>query len=179
MANSTGGRILPVAPSHPMLRGSDGFKKPGVYSRRDATAYVDRTLPPDQYAMAAGHELAHHIETVGGYMPLTRVARKQLENVYSTLATGEEWRSGGARSLPKDYGYSKGFPSDRELVVEGMRAYWDNPNAFKAVAPDAAELIRKHFNNNPKTNRTVQFNTIGGGLGLGASTFLNQPPSDQ
>ena len=127
--------------------------------------------------MVAGHELSHHIDTVARHMPLTNAARKELERVYSTLATGQEWRSGGARTLPKDYGYSKGFASDRELVVEGMRAYKDNPNSFKTMAPQAAKLIREHFNINPLVNRTLQYNTIGGGLS--ALPFLNQPPSEQ
>jgi len=44
------------------------------------------------------------------------------------------------------------------------------------MAPEAAKLIREHFNNNPKINRTLQFNTIGG---FSALPFLNQPPSEQ
>ena len=91
----------------------------------------------------------------------------------ASRARGARIRTSAARIVARAGDQDR---SGRELVAEGMRAYNDNPNAFKTMAPEAAKLIREHFNNNPKINRTLQFSTIGG---FSALPLLNQPPSDQ
>src|SRR5262245_13202143 len=45
-----------------------------------------------------------------------------------------------------------------ELVAEAIRAYMQNPNYLKTVAPNVAARIRAAVNTNPNLNRIIQFN---------------------
>jgi hypothetical protein len=61
---------------------------------------------------------------------------------------------------PEHFGY-RGSDVQRELIAEAIRAYMADPNYLKTVAPETAKAIRAAVNNNPRLNRTIQFN-IGG-----------------
>lgn len=52
------------------------------------------------------------------------------------------------------------FGSDAraELMAEAFRAYMQNPNYLKTVAPRTAQRIRGAVNTNPVLNRIIQFN---------------------
>jgi len=57
----------------------------------------------------------------------------------------------------------------KELWAEALRAYLTSPSYMKAVAPNAALLIRRLWNADPRLNKFIQFNTLapaalGGGL---------------
>jgi hypothetical protein len=155
-----GAQFKTVAPGHSKLKGPGGTRDVGFYDRKDKVAYVSNDLYPDQAAKVSAHELSHHIDTLAGYIPISRKAEAELKQVYSNLATGTEWQRGGARMLPNSFGYGPGA-SQRELVVEGIRAYMADPNYFKTVAPEAAKAIRAAVNSNPRLNKAIQFNTMG------------------
>jgi len=55
-----------------------------------------------------------------------------------------------------------------ELWAEAIRAYKQDPNYMKTVAPNAAALIREHWNSNPTLRRILHFNSVGAGAGLGS-----------
>lgn len=76
---------------------------------------------------------------------------------------------------PAEFGYA---PAERpgELLAEVLRAYGENPNYLKTVAPEIAERIRGFVNANPRLNRWIQFNSIGG-MGLAATG--NRQDGDQ
>lgn len=45
-----------------------------------------------------------------------------------------------------------------ELMAEAIRAYLQDPNYIKTVAPNVAERIRQAVNPHPVLSRTIQFN---------------------
>jgi hypothetical protein len=51
-----------------------------------------------------------------------------------------------------------GADARAELMAEAIRAYLQNPNYLKAVAPNVAARIRSAVNTNPNLNRVIMFN---------------------
>lgn len=51
-----------------------------------------------------------------------------------------------------------GADARAELMAEAFRAYMQNPNYLKTVAPNVAHRIRAAVNPNPKINTIIQFN---------------------
>jgi hypothetical protein len=51
-----------------------------------------------------------------------------------------------------------GADAQAELMAEAIRAYLQNPNYLKTVAPNVAARIRDAVNPNPNLNRIIQFN---------------------
>jgi hypothetical protein len=115
------------------------------------------------------HENAHLIDWIAGAIP-TKGLDKELRGVYNTLNTGQE----RTRRLtgPEHMGYPR-QEVPGELMAEAIRAYLQNPNYLKSVAPKTAMAIRNAVNSNPELNRWVQFNSLAG-LGLAA-----QPAAEQ
>jgi hypothetical protein len=164
IARRTGARIEIVEPGRATLKDNIG-----VYNPKDHTIYVRKTLPDEEITRAIGHELGHHFEKVAGRVNITPKMQKELEGVYSTLATGREAAAGATRRLPDYFGY-KPKEAPRELIVEGIRAYMEDPNYFKTVAPEAAKAIREAFNANRQLSHTIQFNTAGSPAGAAAAS---------
>jgi hypothetical protein len=51
-----------------------------------------------------------------------------------------------------------GADARAELMAEAIRAYLQNPNYLKTVAPNVAARIRDAVNTNPDLNQIIQFN---------------------
>jgi len=51
-----------------------------------------------------------------------------------------------------------GWEADAELMAEAIRAYMQNPNYIKTVAPGVARRIRDFVNPNPRIRDIIQFN---------------------
>ena len=51
-----------------------------------------------------------------------------------------------------------GWEADAELMAEAIRAYLQNPNYIKTVAPGVARRIRDFVNPNPRIHDIIQFN---------------------
>jgi hypothetical protein len=51
-----------------------------------------------------------------------------------------------------------GADARAELMAEAIRAYMQNPNYLKTVAPNVAARIRAAVNTNPNLNQIIQFN---------------------
>jgi hypothetical protein len=51
-----------------------------------------------------------------------------------------------------------GADARAELMAEAIRAYLQNPNYLKTVAPNVAARIRAAVNTNPNLNQIIQFN---------------------
>lgn len=62
----------------------------------------------------------------------------------------------------------------RELWAESIRAYMDNPNYMKTVAPETAKAIRQMVNSNPQLSKVIQFNAEGSVPGA-AIAALSKP----
>jgi len=131
-------------------------------------SYRDSLPVADQPTVIA-HELGHAIDDLAGRIPQDGL-RRELEQVYSDLATG---RQGVAahKTLPQHVGY-RGDAADAELMAEAVRAYMVDPNYLKTVAPKTAARIRQYANDNPLISRVIQFNQmapLAAPLGVGAA----------
>ena len=51
-----------------------------------------------------------------------------------------------------------GADARAELMAEAIRAYLQNPNYLKTIAPNVAARIRSAVNTNPSLNRVIMFN---------------------
>ena len=108
--------------------------------------------------------MSHLVDEVAGQIDTSGLS-KELAGVYNTLATGQERVRG--LTGPQHLGYSK-EAAPREMMAEAIRAYMTDPNYLKTVAPKTAAAIRAAVNSNPRLNKTIQFNSLAGALGLGA-----------
>ncbi|MCC3859870.1 hypothetical protein [Pseudemcibacter aquimaris] len=123
------------------------------------------TLDDDYYKQVYGHEIGHVIDQAAGEIPTAGI-ENNLRSVYHTMNTGRE--NSTNQFGPQHFGYGdEDIP--RELMAESIRAYMADPNYIKTVAPEVAKRIRKHVNQNPDINKTIQFNSTGAGIGLGAT----------
>jgi hypothetical protein len=60
-------------------------------------------------------------------------------------------------------------------MAEAIRAYIQDPNYLKTVAPKTAAAIRKAVNGNPRLSKAIQFNSLGEAPQLFALSFgLNE-----
>ena len=122
-------------------------------------------LPPAKADQIVRHELGHAIDEIVGQVPTAGLSR-ELRTIYDAGLTGR-LRARGLTG-PEHVGYS---PSDapRELWAEAVRAYLNDPNALKSVAPSVAARIRQYVNAHPDLSKLLQFNAIpvavAGGIG--------------
>lgn len=138
-------------------------------------------LPSPEKESCRCHLLAHLIDAVAGDADPAKyengrkgIAQSGIEDelryVYNDLnnALLNRHRSDGRQVDPGDdaafQGCSPesfgcfGAEAEAELMAESIRAYLQNPNYLKTVAPNVAARIRAAVNTNPAINRVIQFN---------------------
>jgi hypothetical protein len=94
----------------------------------------------------------------------------ELRYVYNDLnnsALNEARRNGSSLDPEDDPTYQgcspeslgcRGWEAQAELMAVAIRAYMQDPNYIKTVAPNVARRIRDAVNPNPDINRVIQFN---------------------
>lgn len=125
---------------------------------------VDSGLSKNDAGLVQDHENGHAINNMVGTVitwlkngklkipyrdiPITPEMEPELETVY---------RDVNGNKMPKDFGY---LPRDEpsELMAEAVRAYMENPNYFKTVAPNTAKQIRAYVNSHPLLKDHILFN---------------------
>jgi hypothetical protein len=124
---------------------------------------LSKNLPADKRLLVYGHEIGHVIDQLAGEIE-TKGLSRELKTVYDTLnngnRSGAEAAKSGGRTTPSSQGY-KGEAVPREFMAEAIRAYLENPNYLKTVAPKTAAKIRAAVNANPSVNKIIQFNMNG------------------
>lgn len=120
-------------------------------------------LSGDDYYRVYAHELGHAIDQAAGEIP-TKGLSKELTAIYNTLNNPQNY---GKPFTPKHAGY-KGEDVAREQMAEAIRAYMENPDYLKSVAPNVAVRIRKYVNSSPNLSKIIQFNSAAGAAYLGA-----------
>jgi hypothetical protein len=127
------------------------------------------TLPGEQAELVITHEVGHLIDTMAGRIKTNPSMNQELEAIYHTLATGKGVDPKVMTTVsPENRGY---HPSqDRpEYMAEAIRAYIQDPNWMKSVAPRTAQVIRNAVNNHPELSKWIQFNTAAGVVGGAAA----------
>jgi hypothetical protein len=127
------------------------------------------TLPGDQAELVITHEVGHLIDTMAGRIKTNPSMNQELEAIYHTLATGKGVDPKVMTTVsPENRGY---HPSqDRpEYMAEAIRAYIQDPNWIKSVAPRTAQVIRNAVNSHPELSKWIQFNTAAGVVGGAAA----------
>lgn len=157
------------------IDGASGGTFFDLNTREPRAVVLADDLHPNDVPRVLGHETGHVIDETVGNIPVDGVDQ-QLRQNYNTLIRGG--RQGKTVIGPEDVGY----PADQagpELIAEGMRAYFQDPNYMKTVAPDAAARIRAYVNANPKLKDIIQFNSIGAAGLIGTGLYDWQPPAKQ
>lgn len=133
----------------------------GTYDPRTGKVQYNNSLSTAQQGIVKAHEVGHIIDEIAGSIP-TKGLDTQLRDIYHTLYEGKERKT--LRTGPEHFKYKP--PAVRgELMAEAMRAYLQDPNYMKSVAPKVAAAIRKAVNTNPDLNKWIQFNTLAGVAG--------------
>lgn len=135
-------------------RGTDG--------ERQSIIKIADGLDANQAAHVLQHELGHGIEslTFGAKIPQTGAAR-EAALLYSDLNSTRYVPKGKIGATPESQNY-KPSEWDAERMAEAIRAYQQDPNYVKTVAPKLAARIREYVNTNPNLNRVVHFNSAAG-----------------
>ena len=147
-----------LAGAYGKLRLEGGGKNPTAIEYRE-------NLTPRQKEIVLSHEIRHGIDALAGLID-TKGLMDELKPMFDTLLTGQT-REGRKLTGPQHIGYSK-TDVPRELMAEAIRAYIQNPNYIKWVAPKTAAAIRAAVNANPRLNKTIQFN-VAAPLAAGAA----------
>ncbi len=123
--------------------------------------FLSPALTQQQAPHVLAHETGHLIDdlTFGRAIPLNGVKR-EADQVFSDLNSTMYVPKGKIGARPQDFGYT-GADVPAELNAEGLRAYMQNPNYFKTVAPNMAARYRDFVNNNPNINKVLQLNSAG------------------
>jgi hypothetical protein len=139
-------------------RGLDGETKLEILLRQDMTDQAN--------ARVLQHEFGHMIDDLvyGNGIETTGI-KKELQQVYHDL--NAPFMSGKGKWSPENDGY-RGKDIDREYIAEAIRAYLQDPNYLKSVAPKTAARIRAAVNSNQNLNKVIQFNQAGAPIGLSA-----------
>jgi len=124
---------------------------------------------PGNKDIIAGHEVGHAVDWLAKDVKINGISA-ELKTVYNEL---NNLQRNGKPVTPETFGY-KGDDVSREYMAEAMRAYMQNPNYFKSVAPKTAERIREQVNRNPMLKNVIQFNGVGG-LMIGANKLMDGP----
>ncbi|MGE0240432.1 MAG: hypothetical protein AB7S59_17060, partial [Parvibaculaceae bacterium] len=123
-------------------------------------------MPQDQINTTLAHELGHLVDQKAGLIS-TEGLEDELNRLYSELSTG---RKGPPFLSPEMRGYSD-FMAPREKIAEAIRAYSDDSNMIKEVAPKTAERLQK-LNPHPWFAKNLQFNSIPLGAAAGAGVAV-------
>lgn len=156
---------------------------------------VANNLTPRTEPLVRGHEVGHAIEVTAvpyGLDIPNDIVESQLRRVYNDLNNPDPARRGilawnGPNRAPppeivspESQGYRPGrlwdYPT-RELWAEFGRAYRENPNYVKSIAPDAAYLYRQAVNSHPELSRYYHYN-IGGLPPLSSPSYAENAPFD-
>ena len=124
------------------------------------------------------HEFSHAIDHLTGMLissSLTPEEIAELRAVYGEIKTRPI--EDAPRPQPEHFGYG-GVDINRELAAESIRAYMNDPNYFKTVAPKTAAKIRDLVNENPYLKHVIQFNSLLA-AGLIGAAARSQDPGDQ
>jgi len=129
---------------------------------------IKRGLRPAEIPMVLRHELGHTINDYSGtelyYKKSNRGRDIPFKDIPSSGVDDElqaVYRDQNAGKSPKDFNYPESEHRS-EYWAEAIRAYKTDPNYFKTVAPNAAARIREYVNSNPRLNKIIQFNAMGG-----------------
>lgn len=170
---------------------SDGFRR---------SIAISTDLSDDVAQRVARHEIGHLVDDVAGKGNATRNGaigfgvipqgglKKELGRVYNDINTPpldprllRQERTGEIVPqkfwvTPEGQGY-KAADAPGEYMAEAIRAYAEDPNYLKTVAPKTAEAVRQAVNTNPKINNLLQFNSAApvAVVGGAAALALNQP----
>lgn len=130
----------------------------------DREIFIDKALPPRKADNVLAHEIGHAIDEISGKMPIDGL-NDELRIIYND---GNNPQSYGKLFGPENAGYRNKDKVRKELVGEAIRAYKQNPNYIKTVAPKTAARIREYVNTHPKLKNIIQFNSIAAAGGAGA-----------
>ncbi|MCI0528873.1 MAG: hypothetical protein L0Y56_15665, partial [Nitrospira sp.] len=136
--------------------------------------YYKSSLSPDATRKVKLHETSHMIDKLAGEIP-TKGLHDELEKLYSTLAKRKEGTH--HLTLPVHHKYT-GEHIEREYIAEAIRAYLENPNYIKTVAPKTAARIREYVNKHPRLSKIIQFN-VAPPLALGTTGAMNLLASEE
>lgn len=133
------------------------YSNNGRYQGRDIA--VLETLAPEEASRVVAHEFGHLLDDIiaGNAGISAKGTSKELERLYSDL--NKKGYNGGRPWDPMADGY-KGDDVLREKWAEAFRAYQENPNYIKTVAPTVARVIRERVNTHPEISKVLQFNTL-------------------
>lgn len=131
----------------------------GRYLRDDAALLFRRDLDADQVPTVLRHELGHALDDRARHVPLEG-HRNALDTIYHQLNESRRWRVDATRdkTTPRHFGYETEPLVRSELIAEAIRAYLEDPNYIKTVAPKLAAEIRATINRHPELQRVIQFN---------------------
>ena len=152
----------------------------------DQQAFVAGDVRGEGLLRVKGHEIGHIVEILAGGKSGKGISTKglsgELNDIYNGLNNSNRQNGDAAKwakaERPKDKGYSK-EKRPKELWAEAVRAYMENPNYIKTVAPNVAERIRKATKGDPKLSRIIQFNTVAGAGLLGVGSRAAMPSDDE
>lgn len=148
----------------------------GTYDPRTSRIAVADDLSDTDTVVALAHETGHALDYwphKANIAPHERGARE----IFNDLATGQPRVNPREWVGPERFGYSaQNVP--RELMAEAIRAYMQDPNYIKSVAPNLAKEIRK-LNDVKGLNKIIQFNTPLAGLALGAASLWENGSGEQ
>ena len=152
----------------------------------DQQAFVAGDVRGEGLLLVKGHEIGHIVEILAGGKSGKGISTKglsgELNDIYNGLNNSNRQNGDAAKwakaERPKDKGYSK-EKRPKELWAEAVRAYMENPNYIKTVAPNVAERIRKATKGDPKLSRIIQFNTVAGAGLLGVGSRAAMPSDDE
>jgi hypothetical protein len=148
------------------------------YSKYPTQVEIRKGLTPYQYPNVTEHELGHVISQASGEIPFDDEVAGELRYVYNQLnnadldtlrdRVGKEdvgilrgRLTGHTPETNKNYTAQE---APQEYIAEGIRAYIQNPNFIKTVAPKFAAMVREAVNSNEKLNKIIQFNQVTGAL---------------
>lgn len=151
----------------------------GDYSpTTNSIRYLD-TLSPEKLDVVITHEVGHLIDNMAGRIRHAPGMVKELETIYHTLDTGKGVNPKVMSTItPQKRGYRPDEVREEHLA-EAIRAYIQDPNWIKSVAPRTAKTIREAVNTDKELSKWIQFNTATGLLGGAAAADLASGDDDE
>lgn len=125
------------------------------------------------YDRVLAHETGHAVGLWADDLTVSGRNRQALQarQVYNDLNNPSMSPRVGPRYDPETAGYRGKIEVSRELSAEAIRAYLQDPNYIKTVAPELAAELRRRINTHPVLSKEIQLNS---GSGL-AAMLMSQP----
>ena len=153
--------------------------------------FIQHNLTPTTKDRVVAHELGHAVDYFAGHgqgIPTTGILNSELKPVYNSLNNHNRGRPGTAEAgeaaswakpvRPEHFSY-KGGDVPAEYMAEAIRAYMQDPNYLKTVAPETAARIRQYVNTHPRLSEVLQLNTLAPFAAAPiAYGLLSAPPAD-